>query len=222
MLMTDFTNITDLDCSKEALLHYQKGIELIQKDEYKLAIVNFLEFIKLCFDLDDKALAYIICGFLYLELNQEVDALNAFSKAIELEDKLKVVKERSKSFCFKARSDSKYKIGDFKGALDDLKIAHQIKKSENLKSNKLCYKLDHFQINFVDKNKLECSKFKSLVILASKSKLKYDLIKDYKKVISNQKKNEVITLLEKKSQLKDKEMDYRRAVIALRRVWKYY
>ena len=53
-------------------------------------------------------------------------------------------------------------------------------------------------------------------------KSKYDLISDYKKVISNKRKEEVIKKLELLSELKYQSGDYKGSIKAIRRAEKYY
>ena len=97
-------------------------------------------------------------------------------------------------------SENKYKEKNFKGSLEDkLKIKSLISK---LSSNK----------EIMDKYKKELSKLYSS---------KFDLIKDHKMRIDDEKRMKIINLLEKKSQEKLLNYDYEGAVKALRRSEKY-
>jgi len=97
-------------------------------------------------------------------------------------------------------SENKYKEKDFKGSLEDkLEIKSLISK---LGSNK----------EIMDKYKKELSKLYSS---------KFDLIKDHKMRIDDEKRMKIINLLEKKSQKKLSNCDYEGAVKALRRSEKY-
>ncbi|MBO8206701.1 hypothetical protein HA149_06460 [Prochlorococcus marinus XMU1406] len=97
-------------------------------------------------------------------------------------------------------SENKFKRGNFKGALDD-----KIKANAILKS-KFC---DEKMIQEYRKelSNLYCSKF--------------DLIFDHKLKINEIKINEIVQMLERKSQEKLKNLDYRGAIKALRRAEKY-
>ena len=97
-------------------------------------------------------------------------------------------------------SEKKYKENNFKGSLEDkLEIKSLISK---LSSNK----------EIMDKYKKELSNLYSS---------KFDLIKDHKMIIDDEKRMKIINLLEKKSQEKILNKDYEGAVKALRRSEKY-
>ena len=97
-------------------------------------------------------------------------------------------------------SEKKFKLGNFKGALDD-----KIKANEILKS-KSCDK------KIIEKYREE---------LSSLYCSKFDLIFDHKLKINEIKINEIVKMLEHKSQEKLKNLDYRGAIKALRRAEKY-
>ena len=97
-------------------------------------------------------------------------------------------------------SENKFKRGNFKGALDD-----KIKANEILKSKSCDEKI-------MEKYKEELSTLYSS---------KFDLIFDHKLKIDEIKINEIVRLLEHKSEEKLKNLDYRGAIKALRRAEKY-
>ena len=97
-------------------------------------------------------------------------------------------------------SEKKFKLGNFKGALDD-----KIKANEILKSKSCDEKI--IQEYRKELSSLYCSKF--------------DLIFDHKLKINEIKINEIVKMLERKSQEKLKNLDYRGAIKALRRAEKY-
>ena len=97
-------------------------------------------------------------------------------------------------------SEKKFKLGNFKGALDD-----KIKAKTILKS-KCC-------------NKKIIQKFREE--LSSLYSSKFDLIFDHKMKIDEIKINEIVKILERKSEEKLKNLDYRGAIKALRRAEKY-
>ena len=98
-------------------------------------------------------------------------------------------------------SEKKFKLGNFKGALDD-----KIKANEILKS-KSC---DEKMIQEYRKE------------LSSLYSSKFDLIFDHKLKINEIKINEIVKMLERKSEEKLKNLDYRGAIKALRRAEKYF
>ena len=97
-------------------------------------------------------------------------------------------------------SEKKFKLGNFKGALDD-----KIKANEILKSKSCDEKI-------IEKYREELSSLYSS---------KFDLIFDHKLKIDEIKINEIVKMLERKSEEKLKNHDYRGAIKALRRAEKY-
>ena len=97
-------------------------------------------------------------------------------------------------------SERKFKRGNFKGALEDKMKANAILKSE-----------------FCDKKIIQ--KYKK--VLSSLYTSKFDLIFDHKLKINERKINEIVKMLERKSEEKLKNLDYRGAIKALRRAEKY-
>ena len=98
-------------------------------------------------------------------------------------------------------SEKKYKEKKFKESLED-KLEIKSLMNEKLSSNK----------EIMDRYKEELSKLYSS---------RFDLIKDHKMKINDNKRMEIINLLEKKSQEKLLNCDYEGAVKALRRSEKY-
>ena len=97
-------------------------------------------------------------------------------------------------------SEKKFKLGNFKGALEDKMKANAILKSKSCDEK------------IMEKYKEELSNLYSS---------KFDLIFDHKLKIDEIKINEIVKLLEQKSEEKLKNLDYRGAIKALRRAEKY-
>ena len=97
-------------------------------------------------------------------------------------------------------SEKKFKLGNFKGALDDKMKANAILKSKSCDEKT------------IQKYRKELSSLYSS---------KFDLIFDHKLKINELKINEIVKMLERKSQEKLKNLDYRGAIKALRRAEKY-
>ena len=97
-------------------------------------------------------------------------------------------------------SEKKFKLGNFKGAIDDKMKANAILKS------KACDE------KMIQKYRKELSSLYSS---------KFDLIFDHKLKIDEIKINEIVKMLERKSEEKLKNLDYRGAIKALRRAEKY-
>ena len=97
-------------------------------------------------------------------------------------------------------SEKKFKLGNFKGAIDDKMKANAILKS------KACDQI------IIEKYREE---------LSSLYCSKFDLIFDHKLKINAIKINEIVKMLEHKSEEKLKNLEYRGAIKALRRAEKY-
>ena len=97
-------------------------------------------------------------------------------------------------------SEKKFQLGNFKGAIDD-----KIKANAILKSKSCDEKI-------IAKYREELSRLYSS---------KFDLIFDHKLKIDEIKINEIVKMLEYKSEEKLKNLDYRGAIKALRRAEKY-
>ena len=98
-------------------------------------------------------------------------------------------------------SEKKFKLGNFKGAIDD-----KIKANAILKSKSCDEKI-------IEKYREELSSLYSS---------KFDLIFDHKLKIDEIKRNEIVKMLEKKSKERLKNLDYKGAIKALRRAEKYF
>ena len=97
-------------------------------------------------------------------------------------------------------SEKKFKLGNFKGAIDDKMKANAILKSKSC-----------------DKKIIE--KFREELSILYSSK--FDLIFDHKLKIDEIKRNKIVKMLENKSKEKLKNLDYKGAIKALRRAEKY-
>ena len=97
-------------------------------------------------------------------------------------------------------SEKKFKLGNFKGALEDKMKANAILKSKSC-DEKIMEKY---------KEELSC-------LYSSK----FDLIFDHKLKIDEIKRNKIVSMLEHKSKEKLKILDYKGAIKALRRAEKY-
>ena len=97
-------------------------------------------------------------------------------------------------------SEKKFKTGNYKGALEDKMKANAMLKSKSCDEK------------IIEKYKSELSSLYSS---------KFDLIFDHKRKIDQIKINEIVKMLERKSEEKLKNLDYRGAIKALRRAEKY-
>ena len=97
-------------------------------------------------------------------------------------------------------SEMKFQLGNFKGALEDKMKANAILKSKSCDEK------------IIEKYREELSSLYSS---------KFDLIFDHKLKIDEIKINEIVKMLEIKSEEKLKNLDYRGAIKALRRAEKY-
>ena len=97
-------------------------------------------------------------------------------------------------------SEKKFKLGNFKGAIDDKMKANAILKSKSCDEK------------IIEKYREELSRLYSS---------KFDLIFDHKLKIDEIKKNQIVLMLENKSKEKFKNLDYKGAIKAYRRAEKY-
>ena len=210
--------------SDDSSLFYNEVINLIDLKDYDGAIKYIKKNINTLKGYDDIALAYLNCGFLNHKLGDYLSAIDDFTKTIDFESELDIISSRSKDISLSARSNSRYENKDYKGAIEDKRKAIKIRLFENKRLTELnIVKIDYKNIllgTFV-KTDLEL-KYKALIKVSEIEKSKYDLIADYKKVISGKKKEEVIRKLNLRSESKYESGDYKASIRAIRRAEKYY
>ena len=98
-------------------------------------------------------------------------------------------------------SERKFKLGNFKGAINDKMKANAILKSKSCDEK------------IIEKYREELSSLYSS---------KFDLIFDHKQKINEMKRKEIVKMLEQKSKEKLKSLDYKGAIRAFRRAEKYF
>ena len=98
-------------------------------------------------------------------------------------------------------SERKFKLGNFKGAINDKMKANEILKSKSCDEK------------IIKKYREELSSLYSS---------KFDFIFDHKLKIDEIKRNEIVKMLEQKSKEKLKSLDYKGAIKAFRRAEKYF
>tara|TARA_Y100001968_G_scaffold35302_1_gene27063 strand:+ start:500 stop:1141 length:642 start_codon:yes stop_codon:yes gene_type:complete len=208
----------------ESSSFYDEAIYLIDKADFKGAIKSIKKNIDRFESQDDIALAYLNCGFLNDKLGDNLSAIDDFSKSICFEAKLDILSLRSKDISLNGRSNSRYKNGDYQGAIEDKIKAKRIRYLEVDKSSELDNpKIDYKNILLGTFIKIDLEpKYKVLIKGSKIKKSKYDLISDYKKVMSKKKIDEVIRKLESISESKYKLGDYKGSIKAIRRAEKYY
>ena len=203
---------------------YNEVIDLIDLDNYECAIKSIRKYINTLKTPDDIALAYLNCGFLNDKLGDNTSAIEDFSKSISFESELEVINQRSKDIAFSGRSNSRYKNKNYHGSIEDKRKAKKIRLFEigrSLDSNNL--KIDYKNILLGTFIKIELEpRYKTLIKASKIQKSKYDLIADYKKVISKKRKEDVIKKLESLSESKYKIGDYKASIRAIRRAERYY
>ncbi len=214
----------DMKSFDESSTFYNEVITLIDLDDYVGAIKSIKNNIHTLKDPDDVALAYLNCGFLNDKLGDNNSAIDDFSKSIFFEAKLDFIKNRSKDISFSGRSNSRYKNGDYHGAIYDKRQAKKIRLLEidnfsEVNNIQIDYK--NILLGSFIKKDLE-AKYHVLIKVSKVVKNKYDLIADYKKVISKKRKEEIIKKLELVSESKYEIGDYKASIKAIRRAEKYF
>ena len=210
--------------SDDSSLFYNEVINLIDLKDYDIAIKYIKKNINTLKRDDDLALAYLNCGFLNHKLGAYSSAIDDFTKTIYFESELEIINSRSKDISLSARSNSRYENKDYKGAIEDKRKAIMIRLWEKerfpeLNMKKIDYK--NILLGAFVKSDLE-PKYKTLIKVSEIEKSKYDLIADYKKVISAKKKEEVIKKLKLRSESKYESGDYKASIRAIRRAERYY
>mgnify|MGYP001403866211 FL=1 len=205
----------------ESSSFYNEAINLIDVNDYEGAIKSIRKSIDTLSEPDDIALAYLNCGFMNDKLGDYLSAIDDFSRSISIEAELEMINQRSKDVALSGRSNSRYKNGNYHGAIEDKRKAKKIRLLEINRSpdSKIDYK--NILLGTFLKMELE-PKYKILIKVSRVEKSRYDLISDYKKVISNKRIEEVIEKLEFLSESKYKFGDYKASIRAIRRAEKYY
>ena len=208
----------------EGLSFYYQVIDLIDLDDYEGAVNCIKKNIDTLLNVDDIALAYLNCGFLNDKLGDNNSAINDFSKSISFEAELKNLNHRSKDISFSGRSNIRYKNEDYKGAIDDKREAKKIRLLELDRfpePNNI--KIDYKNILLGTYANIDLEpKYSTLIKVSKIKESRYDLIADYKKVISKIRKEEVMKKLESLSESKYEFGDYKGSIKAIRRAEKYY
>ena len=213
-----------MEYSSESIFCYEKAFKLLKKNDYRTSLIYIKNNIQLFCNNQDKSLAYIICGFLQCKLKDFLSSIEDFSKAISYEEKVEFLSDRSKDIPFNARSNSRYQIGDFKGAIEDKRISRKIRLIDEvrfLKLNNSSLDFKNLSLGLLSDQYYD-TKYKILIKLTKSKKSKYDLINDYKKVIDKERINDIINKLEDISDKKYMEGDFKSSIRALRRSEKYY
>ena len=208
----------------ESPFFYNEVIKLIDLNDDEGAIKSIKKNIDTLNKTDDIALAYLNSAFLNHKLGDYKAAIEDFSKTIKFESELESINKLSKDISLNGRSNSKYQIEDYKGSIEDKKKAKKIRLLEIEKIQELdCLKIDYKNILLGTILEIELEPcYKTLIKVSKIKKSKYDLIADYKKVISKHRKKEVIRKLELLSESRYKIGDYKGSIRAIRRAEKYY
>ncbi len=203
---------------------YNDAIKLIDLNDLGGAIKLINQNIYSLENTNDIALAYLNCGFLNDKLGDYISAIEYFSKSIYIESELQDTYQISKDVSYSGRSNSRYKNGDYHGAIEDKRQAKKIRLKEIDKYKMLNnIKIDYRNILLGTFTEIELDpKYNTLIKVSQIKRSKYDLIADYKKVISNKRKEEVIDKLELLSEAKYEIGDYKGSIKAIRRAEKYY
>ncbi len=208
----------------ESSFFYNEVNHSIDLEDYEAAIKSIRKNIDNLRKTEDIALAFLNCGFLNVKLGKHISAIEDFSKSIFFEDRLEFINERSKDLSFSGRSNSRYKNQDYHGAIEDKIKAKKIRllEIENF-ADLNDFKIDYKNIMLGTFLEIDLEpKYNALIKASKLKKSRYDLIEDYKNVISNKRKEEVIKKLELLSELKYKSGDYKGSINAIRRSEKYY
>ncbi|WP_413391259.1 hypothetical protein [Prochlorococcus marinus] len=208
----------------DSFLVFDKAKSLVEIKDY-LGTINYIKNnIKFIKEIDDVAISCIICGFISYKLSDYACSIEFFSSAILHEQKSDFISKRSKDIAYCGRSNSKYKNGDYKGSIEDKRVAKKIRLSEENTLpllNGKCIDYKSITLESFDDSIFE-NKYKLLSKISKIKKRKYDLIEDYKKVLNNKKRYQIIKKLENLSDEKYNKGDFKASCNALRRAEKYW
>ncbi len=209
----------------EASCFYYEVINLIDFNDKEAAIKCIKNNIDTLKKPEDIALAYLNCGFLNHKLGDYLSAIEDFSRSINVEPGMEIINKISKDISFNGRSNSRYENGDYKGSIEDKRKAKNIRLLEidrfPDRSNIIIIDYKNILLGTFAERDLE-PKYKTLIKVSKPKKNRYDLITDYRKVISNKRREEVIKTLEFLSESKYEFGDYKASIRAIRRAEKYY
>ena len=204
---------------------YEEANRLVDLCNFNEAIKSIKGNIHALDNFDEISLAFLNCGFLSYKLRDYNSSIEYFSEAIYFENKLNFLDGRSKDISLNARSNSRYKIGDFERAIIDKRNARIIRSFElgNISYVENSMFIDYKNI-LLEKYSIESikSKYNFLIKISKFEKSKYDLINDYKKLINIKRKNDLINKLELLSELKFERRDFKGSIKAIRRAEKFY
>ena len=208
----------------DSSLFYDEVIQLISLKDYERSIKSIRKNINTLNKNDDIALAYLNCGFLNHKLGDYFSAINDFSKSIYFESESEFINHRSKDISLSGRSNSRYENEDYQGAIEDKRKAKKIRLLELDSFSELNdFKIDYKSILLGTFSGISLeSKYKTLIKVSKVKKSRYDLIADYRQVISKKRREEVIKKLEFLSESKYELGDYKASIRAIRRAEKYY
>ena len=109
---------------------YDEANNLVDIGDYEGAIKYIKNKVYSLESIEDIALAYLNCGFLNEKLGHNLSAIEDFSRSISLESNLDYMKEISKDISLSGRSNARYKVEDYLGAIEDKRLARKIRLSE--------------------------------------------------------------------------------------------
>ena len=216
-------DVVELGSSNYSLKLYSKALSLFEDGDYLGSINYVLESLEVFDDYEDISLSYLILGFMSEKLDDNFKAIENFSDAITYEKKINL-NRRSKDISYHARSNMRYKLGDYQGAIEDKRKARELRSLENYDSSradKIIIEYKNIILNLFENIDLD---YKNLLLIKTSrfKKNKYDLINDFRKVISSERKDEIINKLEIKSESKFIEGDFKASIKAIRRAERYY
>ena len=208
----------------DSSLFYDEVINFIDLKDYERAIKSIRNKLNILKENDDISLAYINCGFLNHKLGDYFSAIDDFSQSIYFESELGIINQRSKDISFSGRSNARYENKDYQGAIEDKIKAKKIRILElNNFPDLNVIKIDYKNILLGSFTGIELEpKYETLIKASKVEKSKYDLIADYRQVISKKRREEVIKKLEFLSESKYELGDYKASIRAIRRSEKYY
>ena len=213
--------MTNINQAENEVFCFKEFIDLIELKDYKKAIEYIIKFLDLPISLEDKAFIFITCGFINNKIRKYQLAIEDFTNAIEIEKNLGILVRRAKSISYKGRSEAKYKHGDYKGSVQDKRKEIEYRSIGNKifdNSKELNSYINSEYVTLIKPEEKEHILKKVINLIEPK----YDLIKDYKLRIDEDKRISIYKILEERSEFKYNSGDYKASIIAIRRAEKYF
>ena len=216
-MKSNINNDKSFEQLKELSSGLLKAEELLILKNYKTSSQEFVKIFNLLINNKEKAMLSLIIGLLNYKIKDYQNSIKQYNTGIQLNHKEKYIK----SILYYYRSEANYKTQEYKASYVDRVIAKNIIKLEEIKRITTSYDANIKEIYFDKIKILDYLKVSTIQSLFSINIAKYDLIKDYLKVINTNRKLIIVDNLYTRANDKYHNSDYKASIRSLRRLEKY-